>query len=98
MEEASKILILVVHQIFSSPVYRNHRIIFKNQKNVCNLNLLTIILLRMICIIIKFIVHNLKYITLIHKDHINVLNNVHQTHIDLIINLITTVLLNAMIM
>ena len=97
MEEIFKNLILVVHHIFSSLVYHINHIIFKNQKNVCNPNLLIIILFRMVYIIIKFTVHNLSYITLIHKDHINVLNNVHQTHIGLIINLITIVLLNVLI-
>ena len=89
------IMILTVHQIYLFHVRHHNHIIFKNQKNAYNLNLLTTILFKMMHIIIKFIVQNLNHIILILKDHINVYNNVHKKHIDLMINLIITVLLNV---
>ena len=85
-------LILLVLQIFISYAIILNNIIFKIHNNVCHLNLLFIIQLKMIHNIIKFNVHKLILITQILINHISVSNNVHQTHTLHMIHLIITAL------
>ena len=85
-------LILLVLQIFISHAIILNNIIFKIHNNVCHLNLLFIIQLKMIHNIIKFNVHKLILITQILINHISVSNNVHQIHILHTIPLINIVL------